>query len=253
MRDLAEQLEVLFEARPIKIDKSEAKKIAGKLATALKTHLQKVSRKDGNLGEVKKPIGPVLTTDIVDVMGRKQRINVAMVAKLAPGHKWIAGGGIGVHKGSGRLKDQPIIMIVLNGNQSVESFLSVVDSILKKNFYEMLIHELTHAADTANPQWRVPEQKKRGFQPPGRREYSRYFNDPSEVRAYMQEVTDQVAEFVSKNKARLLRIADPNKIIRWALNFSETWQDIKDELNAKNRNLILKAVYTVLQDAGLLR
>lgn len=254
MRGLATQLLTLMEARPIKIDKSEARKTAKKLADSLKNYLEAVRGDYGSgereLGEVRQ-IGPIMTTDIVDVLGREQRVNIVMVAKKARTHHWIAGGGIGVHKGSGKLKGQPIIAVVLNGSNTIDSFLSVVDGLLRKKIYEMLIHELTHAADTRNPKWRVPDEKERGFKPPKEVEYGRYFNDPAEVRAYMQEIVDQAIEFVSKNRSALRRIASSNKIVQWAIKNSETWQDIKDNLNPKNRKLIMKAVYTALQDAGM--
>jgi len=246
---------VLYEARPIKIDKDGARETAKRLTDALRNHLEAIrgdyGTGDRELGEVRQ-IGPIMTADIVDVLGRDQRINIVMLAKKARTHHWIAGGGIGVHKGSGKLHGQPVIAVVLNGSSTIDSFLSVVDGLLRKKIYEMLIHELTHAADVRNPKWRVHGKKERGFKPPKPGEYGSYFNDPGEVRAYMQEIADQVIEFVSKNRSTLSRIASSNKIVQWAIKSSETWQNIKDELNLKNRKLIIKAVYTALQDAGLI-
>jgi hypothetical protein len=119
----------------------------------------------------------------------------------------------------------------------------------------ILLHELTHALDylskkiQTNQPDKVTRLESLGISPED------YFNSPDEVRAYMQQIVDEVVAFSKdpKFQAFMLRKYPTNlkqAWIRQVLAMSETWKQIKPYLNSSNSNKILKAVYTVLDEAG---
>jgi len=246
VRDLAEKLSVLVEARPIQIDKSGAKNVAKKMVAGLAAAIQGMNP-EKMLGKGG-PIGPVQHVDVKNVLGHKQRVYIALSSVEGGAGQWVSGGGLGTYKGSGKMKGQPIIVVVLNGGNTVASFLSAM-TYIENAIYGVLIHELTHAADVGR-EAKMPRNSPKVWGGLDVGAYESYVNEPTEVRAYMQEVVDQALGFVSQSISQLRKIASPNKIVLWAVQHSETWGVIEGSLNPKNRKLIMKAVYTALQDAG---
>jgi hypothetical protein len=241
----------LLEARPIRVDKGEASRVAGRLIDSLEKHLRKLALRYGGehiLGNISKPIGPVLKTSVTDVLGKKHSVDVAMFSKKSSSPGWLSGGGLGKY-GSGGSRGKQVITIVLNGGNTVDSFLSVLEIRLRDKIYEMLLHEFTHVADVSEPTW-SDKDRKSGFRPPGDAEIDRYCNDRTEVRAYMQEIVKQATEFVGSNMDALRKIASPNRIVTWALKYSDTWNSFSSCMNDRNKKLVMKAVYTALQDSG---
>lgn len=119
--------------------------------------------------------------------------------------------------------------------------------------YSTLIHEATHAAESVfgwskgetgtalhNGETVVTDQAK-------------YINDPVEVRAWMQQIVDEVLFYLKKFDEVEGLDWTPQKRIQMALKTSTTWQLVKSDLTPKNRNLIMKAVYTAVQDQKVVK
>lgn len=126
---------------------------------------------------------------------------------------------------------------------------------LPYGLYSILLHEMTHAAEAGivavdGAGWgksnRGTALREGETVVVDRREY---VNDPLEVRAFMQQVVDEVLKYVDKSELEFLPIRQRLDV---ALQLSTTWKLVKDDLTQRNRARILKAVHTVLQDKGYL-
>jgi hypothetical protein len=124
-------------------------------------------------------------------------------------------------------------------------------SCLPYGLYSMLLHEITHNAEsifksklTYSPS-QVLEQHDDATM-------RLYLNDPAEVRAHMQQVVDEVIQTTASPLAPNLRenaAKKPNSnraYVELLLKLSTTWGIIEKHLTPRNRALILKAVYTEL-------
>lgn len=111
--------------------------------------------------------------------------------------------------------------------------------------YDTLIHELTHVADV------LPRLKHDPDRVAAEDEtvFAVYYNDPSEVRAYMRQVVEE-----SARNAGLLRDYAKGRqdTVAKALKMSETWKQIDPYLTPANRQKILLAVYDRMSRDGLL-
>jgi hypothetical protein len=101
---------------------------------------------------------------------------------------------------------------------------TIIDEI-----YNILIHEITHLSDLLEPLGKDKESIFKSGQV--------YYNKPSEVRAFTQQIVDEVEKYMSTH---------PNAHIDDALKFSVTWNRISKDLTNDNKKLISKAVYSVM-------
>jgi len=120
------------------------------------------------------------------------------------------------------------------------------ETCLPYGLYSLLTHEVTHAAEVIFG-WKSNKGTKLQDGETVVEHRGKYINDPMEVRAFMQQVVDEVLRYVRK-----LASLPEKKRLTTALRLSTTWSLLKDDLTQRNKKLILKAVYTALQDEGLL-
>lgn len=104
--------------------------------------------------------------------------------------------------------------------------------------YPVLLHELTHAADTHT-------KGREGDKPPEADE--EYYNTPAEVRAYMQEVVDEVQRSPNMRQ-RLAEAYGAGKGLEYLLKLSSTWKEIEPFLTEKNRRKIIHAVVKATEE-----
>lgn len=105
--------------------------------------------------------------------------------------------------------------------------------------FDALIHETTHLVDL----YTRLQQGSAGFDE-GHTELvdsAAYANDPKEVRAFMQQIADQVVQDIEGGSPSVAVSLYSNRL----------WQRLRKNLTDRNRNLILKGVYTAVQDSGL--
>ena len=111
--------------------------------------------------------------------------------------------------------------------------------------YSVLIHELTHVMEM--PFMRGPAYEQEDERPSNVKEY---VNSPIEVRAFMQQIVDEVLVWA---KRAVSRTGKTNRsLIDQVLRRSTTWQRVHHHMNAANRKKLLSAVYDALDTAGLL-
>jgi len=72
-----------------------------------------------------------------------------------------------------------------------------------------------------------------------------YYNEPSEVRAFMQQVADEVIEAIGAPELAT------GVMVTKAIQHSKTWNRIEPHLNASNRRLLLRGIGTAVMDARI--
>ena len=133
-----------------------------------------------------------------------------------------------------------MIVVYLNSFMSPQTLRAMPKRLVEAELYRILMHELTHAADV------LPA---RGSASLGTREEfkRKHHNHPAEVKALMRDVVTQVDETVREWMGEGMPFGTA---LQFALLDSK-WVDIKDYLTRKNRNTILKGVYTYFEDRGI--
>lgn len=226
-------------SRPIPIDKAQAKRVVEEVVERVEEWL-KGQPQDEPLGYEHVDMGYVPpSVRLTDVRGRTKSIWVQVYANPG-GAKATAGGAF--------YGDE--IRLNLNGRYSPKQLLGVLSSA-KVEFYSILLHEMTHASDVLfKGTFEVQPED-------GRNPSDDYYNDPNELRAFMQQIVDDVTSlaWVMKGlKGGLGRkmIQHPphnwrHEVLTKALSQSPSWKQIEQHLTKANRDKILAVVYRALE------
>ena len=230
-----------FASRPIPLDKTVVMAQAKELAQGLKVALKRRYPQDEPLGSLNLPKYVFRTElsmlgDWVNVKGDPiGLITLVVVSEPSPSAEFVLDGALG------KVSGKPLILVTLNGKYTTETLGGVS---LDKNLYTLLIHELTHALDYNRN--RKTQSKK--IPVPAAVDLDAYYNDPAEVKAYMQEAVDYALEAAPK----LSRVFKGPKLVKVVLQNNRLLGDIEPYLTTSNRNKIFKAVYTALEEADFL-
>lgn len=199
--------------RPIPMDKGSLHQLAAGLEQVLA----------GESGQA--PLGRQVLyrteTALRDVRGAYKAVKVQLQAMPSESGSFITSGGYGRNT------------LVVNVNGSVPAARlarAAAAGTLAPRIYEALIHEATHAADVF----------ARGIVPDPGQDLEGYANEPREVRAYLQEVVDEV---VTRGHApELLHVFGPSKGLQYALQTSPTWERLSPLWTEANRRRVIRAV-----------
>lgn len=245
-------------ARPIPIDKAALRKLADKAVRLLPKHLKfRSDDMDGPLGYARgfRPdwgffLGVYETTD---VRGGEVVVSIKVKAKASLGgwsgpRRWVAGGLVRAiydagPRGQGVGYGQKVGLILnINTLASPQDLLDNISGVAKE-LYSVLIHEVTHLRDLLRHQSPAAENTPET-------EAHDYYNTPTEVRGFMQQVVDEVldyAEDVARKMGAWGLHLDTDFVDR-ALEQSATWERIRKALTPRNTKLILRAVSRALTD-----
>lgn len=113
------------------------------------------------------------------------------------------------------------------------------DSKTVDDVYSVLLHEVTHATEMVIDRV-LAEREANPDRPTHNSHRPDYYDIPVEVRAFMQQVADEVETAV--------RSGVP---FRQALKESRSWQRVSPRMNQKNQKKIMKGVYTYIEEQGL--
>mgnify|MGYP002638878121 CR=1 FL=1 len=113
------------------------------------------------------------------------------------------------------------------------------DSKTVGDVYSVLLHEVTHATEMVIDR-ALAEREANPDRPAHNSHRPDYYDIPVEVRAFMQQVADEVETAV--------RSGVP---FRQALKESRSWQRVSPRMNQKNLKKIMKGVYTHIEEQGL--
>ena len=138
-------------------------------------------------------------------------------------------------------------MIYLNAQKTYRDFATMggdFEAGFKHQLYMLLIHEMTHVAEHLYIHEGRPEEGTEN-------RAKRYYNQPHEVRAYMQQIVDHALSMADAPTPKK-RYPKPNDYVMFLIRTSDRWQRIEPHLSEANKHLIMKAVYQALDEAGKL-
>lgn len=214
-------------AKAIKIDKDKIKELAKDL------------EKSVILRGSNEPMGKTILANkpysVKAVDGSTIDLNIVLATEESDSGEIATWGGVGSYN------DKKVIIIYLNG--SLKGIKELAEKeILWKKIWPILIHEITHVSDKYTKGIGKPLKED------GSIDYVIYYNDPSEVNAYLQEIVDEVSErFQYWDK--LVSISPSNaKAVDYLLGASATWENVSPFLNQENKNRVLKSVAQALND-----
>ncbi len=239
---------LIAEARAIRIPLGRIKKFAASLEKALH---RKISNQDKPLGNT----GALVTQKfpLKGAAGKSRDPIVVLRASPARGGSgdYVLGAGLGKSpKVSG-----PVIVIDINGSIPASSIWNAsqpgAGGAVASRLYNVLVHELTHAADPGLPLYKGRRSKygKGGSSIPTEDEIDTkaYYNAPEEVRAFAREVINDVDHMIAK-WGTVGKLWAPGKALSILLKNSATWNRIEKYLTVKSRRKIIQILSTELRD-----
>lgn len=221
-----------FEARAIRIDKGRIKELAKELEVVI----SRKARGPRPLGN--RVLVPAAPYDVRAVDGSTINVYIRLNAIETDSGYYVVDGGYGFHT----RYQAPIVIVNVNGSMVAEELGAAAKAHqIQRQLFPVLLHELTHAADkyTSGVGAEMTRDKARGNED--------YYNHPSEVRAYMQEVVDEV-QSRAKFWPKFQKMFGPSKGVMNLLKFSPTWGEVSPYWTEKNQRLVIKAVVQALND-----
>jgi hypothetical protein len=139
----------------------------------------------------------------------------------------------------GHARGKPVVVITLNGSTVIPKN---TGGLLEKLLFPVLLHELTHVADKykgRGPAKDMSRDEARGS--------AAYYNDPGEVRAYMQEVVDELEDF-ARHLPKFQKTFGISKGVDVLLKRSATWNEISPHWTEDNKRKVIKAVIQMVNE-----
>jgi hypothetical protein len=245
--------------RAIPIPKNQIGELADRITKLIHVEVSEILQNSSSQLATKKPPptglleeGKVLvqTSEIFELpfSNRDKRIYFLVIPEYLASGSYVPTAGLGTCKNTGR----KIVVLDLNAQiplSSLEKASSgdVRNSIMRKQIYRAILHEMTHVFDefTAGS---IKKQQLSSKNLETVAERAAYFNDPGEVRAFMQEIVDEVGERASTSWALYKKTFGPTEGILYLIKSSETWREISPYLSEKNQRKIILAVVKDLDE-----
>lgn len=221
-----------FLARTVPVDKNDVRELAKELEAIVARAL---TGKTGPTGKVKLGHYPF---SIRTVDGDRKKIWILLQAIPSRDFRYYVSGGLGTAQG------HTVVVVNVNGSLDAEVIWKATNARTTQSFlYPILLHELTHAADIFAPGLDgMSEDDAQGN--------AAYYNNVSELRAYTQEVVDEVEQRFSFYPK--LQKTFGARAFTMLLNFSNTWTEVSPHWTKANQQRVIKTVYQMLdrwQDA----
>lgn len=221
----------LLASKPIPVDKPAIKQLARNLSSNIKRFLQS---HDANQIIGKKELATE-SQELNFIQGKK--LNVSVTVKSVTGNfKQLVLGGHqdGAFETSKRIPEALMLDISIAVNGSVMPMEYLKSTTLTDDLYSMLLHEFTHAMDLSG----IVNQKVNDVSTDTG--LTEYYNQPREVRAYLQQIIDEVQKVIP---AIIKQYANRHKLMDEVLKRSFTWNKFKDRWNHESKKKIMQAVY----------
>lgn len=214
--------------RAIPLDKAGIRELSKDLEQVL---VKALAHREGPLGKTTFGQYP---HDVRTVAGAPRRVWVRLQSVPSRDFRYVVSGALGEVRG------QAVVVVNVNGSLPAETIWTAAKGhSVQDQLYPVLLHELTHAADKYAPGFAETEQQLQD-------DPAVYFNDPSELRAYMQEVVDEVSgRFDHYEK---LQRHFGGRAMGMLLRMSPTWEKASPHWTRQNQNRVLKSVYQALED-----
>lgn len=269
MDDIILRVAARFATRPIPLDKGAIRQLADNLARKIGVA---VAKWDGSLA--KYPMGDfpmILSWEWEAQTVNKTGIKVEghFYSKSSPSEEFVTSGQTQLEDPVSRrplyFDDAPVeqsvkLAVSLNGRYTWGEFVEAEKTgVLKHQLFSILIHELSHIAESAHlRKWHEHHKEYQGYPGPDVTGKDRhvaliaYYNAPTEVRAYMQQIVEELIHKASSFRKRVVPNATPHEFIMRLLQTSRWWKIVAPYLKSENEAKILKAVYDALAHAGVL-
>lgn len=184
-----------------------------------------------------------LTFPLDNVKGEKINVQLIMTS-VNPGsadsENVILGGG------RGALPNGNVALILKINNKTSKKFLNKIfqDGVLRIDIYDVISHELTHVLDIIPDSEQISDPGKAltVYEP---KDESKYYNLPSEVRAYLAQIARGNERIVKDYLERGLSFSDA---LHRSLSEDPLWQKIEPLLTRENKNHILKGIWTHMME-----
>lgn len=227
-------------ARPIPVDKNQARKLVERAVKSLSKYLRPkdptAPLKDAVAASWRVSLGDYTTTDVRGKPVKVEvRLGITKGARSGP-RQWISGGTVqAVHTSKKDYGEAFRLLIGLNHDRSAEAILGHLPDV-SQEMYSVLIHEFTHLRDL------IPYQER-----------GDYHNRPTEVRAFMQQVADEVLSEIRADAEDdggwLFSGYGPSSgFVDGYVSRSPTWKRVQTFLTPQNQKLILRGVTRAIQD-----
>lgn len=214
-------------ARAIRLDKPGIRELAKELEVQLAEALE---GREGPVGKEKLGQYPF---EIRAVDGSRRKLWIVLRAIPSRDFRYFVSGGLGTAGG------KTVVVVDVNGSLDAQVIWKATNARTAHGFlYPILLHELTHAADIFAPELGMNEAEAHGN--------AGYYNHPSELRAYMQEVVDELEDrfpYFDKLRGRF-----GHRGLEMFLNMSSTWKEVSPHWTAASRQKVMKAMYQALED-----
>jgi hypothetical protein len=222
-------------SRAIPLDK----KLLNDVARELQEVIAKKTRfREGPLGQ--KVLEASLPFGLKTVNGEMRTVFVRLQSIPTKSPYYAVSGGYG--KGS---SGQPYIVININGSLPAETLHRSAASkscLIADQIYKVLLHEASHAADIFSEGIGKSLTEEQAQNDP-----KAYYNNPSEVRAYTQEIILE-SEHAFKVIPKYYQIWGVGKGIEVLLKNSKTWEEIEPYLTDKNKRIVIKSLVQAIDD-----
>jgi len=250
----------------IKVDKEDARERAKHIADTARKWL--VRDPDERIGDRFTPgMGrgyiTMGTLDITDVRGRKfERPLRLTVGKPNPelwkaDRKYTTGGRVVTRQTGENDPGMPMyVQVDLNPDRTYKEMADGADK-LEREIYSILIHEMTHAQDVLMTQRDLKRHKDKHTVPEDtpnslrtEAENREYYNKPTEVRAFKQQVSDEVRselERMYEDEDDADWISMDSEAVMEMLGKSTTWSRVKGYLSRPNKRKFLETVASVVR------
>lgn len=237
-------------ARPIPVDKDQARKLAKRIIKELPGELRfrpedmqgPINRARGYRAGWVLPAGTYFVPK--DVLGNQVEIPVKVQFQdLGEGfaRRWVAGGSVDTRYRGQAPGDKLALNLFINSAAKAQDLLDHLNEV-EDELFSTIIHEATHVTDVL------------------RHEYSgdteggtdKYYNAPTELRAFMQQIADEAlreADKLGKSGGSWILGPEPSgDMVSNLLDRSGTWERIRRQLQPSSAKLILRGVTRALQD-----
>jgi len=178
-----------------------------------------------------------------DVRGRQVEVPVRVQFQVLEGHgrQWVAGGSVSTRFHGKDPGDKLALNIYINSAAVVQDLLDHLSDV-EDELFSVIIHEATHLADVLRHEYSGDSESGT----------DKYYNAPTELRAFMQQTVDEVlreADKVGKlGGAWMLGPTPSGDMVANLLEKSQTWDRIRRQLTPASIKLILRGVTRALQD-----
>jgi hypothetical protein len=185
---------------------------------------------------------------VADVKTKEWRTFPVIVRSIVNSDK-INQGPLVVGAGAGEVDGRFIVEIVIEGAYTWQK-LKELRYHFVRDLYTALLHELTHAADHAYDNATAQAGRPPYMAKDGTIDDAEYWNDPREIRAFLQEVVEEVlARAETFMRSHRGENVTRDQVLEYVYA-GKAWKQTAEYMNERNRAKILKAVYTALVDAG---